>query len=397
MSSQRILFIPADSLPGGISRSYWLARTLARFHDTYLLQWTDPRHQEWRPSHGLPLAPILAFFGSLFPKPSRPRCPLPDRLHPVTAPVMLNAALRRLLGELPARRLARRFNTWSLRRLVRRLQPDVVFHADGCYYFPCFGVGRIRSFADLQDDFDEEDQELLRHEITYARQCFAKCERVYAVSRAACKRFSELLPEIRFEWLPNGADFSEIRGVGAEPVAEVRQRWGLDSRFTISFIGGTVWFDVEFAQSLAAALRVSMPHAALLLVGNLPRIEAGNVISTGFVPPQETPKYFLASDVGIHLKDSTGSRFLYHSIPLKIIQYAAARKPFLGTRICWVEENCFPNIWTAPFKVDAWIAALGEIAQFRWTNECERAWEPYDWDRIASKLALDFFPASASR
>ena len=394
---KKILFLPADSVPLGVSRSYWLAKFLAVHHEVYLLQWSDPRTWIWSTEGRRHGSTFRAFTGSLLQPFQCQRLDGENGLRVVRTPVMLDAGICRLLGRLPARRLARRFNRRSLARLIRRVKPDVLFYADGFYYFPALQANGVRIFADVQDDFEDTEEDLLKGEVAYSSACFQRCDKAFAVSPAACERLSKLYSGVPFEWLPNGAEFQSYREVPLAVVAETKARLGLDRSFVISFIGGDVWFDQNFLKSLAGQLAQTIPHAKLLLVGKLPVVSAPNIVSAGFVVPQDIVKYFLLSDLGVHLKDAADSNFLYNSIPLKIIQYAAARKPFLSPRIGWLEKEQFPNVRMLPMRVDAWVEAIHEAQHFQWTSACDRAWENYDWANVGAALARKLAGSGNSR
>lgn len=101
------------------------------------------------------------------------------------------------------------------------------------------------------------------------------------------------------------------------------------------------------------------------------------------------PIFFFLTDVGIMLKDSLNLKFLYHSTPIKIIHFAAAKKPFVSTPIKWLEENQFPNIFILPVNVNGWIKVIKQLMNFLWNNDWDALWSPYDWKILGKTLAHD--------
>ncbi len=59
-----------------------------------------------------------------------------------------------------------------------------------------------------------------------------------------------------------------------------------------------------------------------LIVGNVPAVQGKNILQVGPKSSEEAKKFYQVSDVGIILNDTRQSKFLNHSVPLKIFQYS---------------------------------------------------------------------------
>jgi len=386
MERKRILFLPADALPLGLTRSYWLAFALARHFQTYYLRWTDPRSAALarRRSSGLdsPMAFSKSLLGLTRLESTRPG--EGRTLQLVGAPVALNATLNKLLGELGARRSARAFNARTVRRLAQRLKADAVFHGDGFYYFPESLDNRLPVFSDIQDDFDAPESATQDYEYVYGKCNFNKCRANFAVSSAAAERFGKLM-SARFQVVPNGVHLEPFKTATGERIAALRARLGLSGRYVISYIGTASHMDQRFVLELADLLASGMPDATLLIVGP-PVAVRRNIVAAGFVDPAEIHAHFLASDLGICPAPLPARNFIYHSVPLKIVQYGAARKFVLSVPNRWLEESRFPSVRMAPLDARLWVEQLAALRERHWQPEWDETWRRFDWDSVAQPI-----------
>lgn len=386
MERKRILFLPADALPLGLTRSYWLAFALARHFQTYYLRWTDPRSAALARPRSSRLDSPMAFSKSLLGL-SRLESTRPGAgrtLQLLGAPVALNATLSTIVGELGARRGARAFNACTVRRLARRLKVDAVFHGDGFYYFPESLDNRLPVFSDIQDDFDAPESATQDYEYRYGKRNFNKCRANFAVSSAAAERFGKLM-SARFQVVPNGVHLDPFKTAAGERIAALRARLGLSGRYVISYIGTASHMDQRFVLELADLVAGRMPDATLLVVG--PQVaDRRNIVAAGFVDPAEIHAHYLASDLGICPAPLPSSNFIYHSVPLKIVQYGAARKFVLSVPNRWLEENRFPSVRMAPLDAGLWVDQLAAMRKQHWRPEWDDIWTRYDWDSVAQPI-----------
>jgi glycosyltransferase involved in cell wall biosynthesis len=254
----------------------------------------------------------------------------------------------------------------------------------------------------MQDDINWE--QLAPDFSDYFRAYFAtqfrRSDRSYIVSDAAKANLNDNLPEpVPFIAIPNGADYLQIRGISTDEIESYRERHRLRGKFVISYIGGPAKFDPDFAGRLFAHIESAMPEAQFLVVGKIRPMPNRNVTWTGAVPPDVAAVYYNLSDVGTVLRDCGSDPFLSNSVPLKFVQYAAARKPVLSSPIDWVISGNFPNIVCIPStRVEDWCAELQRIRnEFVWTSAMEKSWESYSWQSVCATLFDDLRALAASQ
>ena len=162
---------------------------------------------------------------------------------------------------------------------------------------------------------------------------------------------------------------------------------GLKGKFLISYIGADAWYDKNLCREVFRRLWERDSSIHFLMVGNLPLIQAENVTYTGPVSKESSYFYYRMSDMGILLKDSRGSNFLYNSIPLKIVQYGVVGRWFVSPPIAWLEENRFENvILLEDFSPENIVEKILEI-KARGSNRCfDDRWNEYDWQRINDRM-----------
>jgi hypothetical protein len=300
-----------------------------------------------------------------------------------------------------AARLRYKYNRQTLLQLLDRFQPDAVMHADGSYLFRVED-GHHLNVWDLQDAADlamygPKHQFFCRRVL---QEDLSKVGIAYAVSKQAAEGLkrqasleSTILP------LTNGADFQEIRSITSERIAALRKQHDIVDKFVVTYIGGDVWFDEAFVTRLMTRLHSSHPDVHLLVVGNVRPVCLPNVTHVGTVPPNIAAEYYQLSDLGMLLKDSRHDSFLYHSVPLKIVQYAAARKPVMTFPVAWCEEKRFANVFAQPDDdIGQWSDTLQRIRQrFVWNDDLEGRWAQFDWQVVARRVYSDMCAARTMR
>jgi hypothetical protein len=384
IKKKKILFIPADNISVKMSRSHYLAQGLGRYHEVYFLTWKDSRDKTWSGGNNTVFNSFKSFFYSLF-RFFKIRKAENLKYILVEAPVMLHNISRKIIGELYSRKIMRAFNKFSLTKIIDKIKPDLVFFADGFFYFP-HPDSRVDTYADMQDDFDEKRPEILNYEKKYGTYHFNQTKTNFAVTVGTAERLSKEY-EANFEFLPNGANFSQIREIREAEIEELKMNYNIKDKLILSYIGTEAKFNKEFLKLLSERLRENLPQAIILLVGNLPEMKLRNVINMGALSPEKAAVFFRASDAGLILNDTSKTNFLNNSLPLKIVQYSAARKPVLTFSMSWLKENNFPNVFMLNNNIDQWVEKIKNIKSFRWTEETEKLWDEFDWDIICRKLA----------
>jgi hypothetical protein len=388
----RILVLPPDSIDPPISRCAYLARGLSRFADVYSVQWKDPRSAIWQGKHGGLFNDLCCIVLTLFRRTQIHSRSELSPVHGVSCSLILDTLLYRILGRVFTTKLKYWYNRRVLQRVIEFIKPDVVFHADNFYLAPPF-AGQHISISDTQDGINwnslHQNYRSYRRGVLY--DFLKQMDRAYIVSDAAGQHLNATLPgTVPFVAIPNGAAFDEIRAVPQSRIEAFRKRHGLTGKFVVSYIGGTAKFDPRFARQLFDYASNALPDVQFLIVGNIPKLPCSNATWVGAVPPDEAAVYYNLSDAGMILRNCDNDPFLDHSVPLKLIQYAAARKPVVGFQVQWAREGRFPNLFEVRTPEPAeWDTTLTRVRKFRWTSAMDQIWLPYSWDVICQTIAED--------
>ncbi|WP_017324587.1 glycosyltransferase family 4 protein [Synechococcus sp. PCC 7336] len=382
---QKLLFIPTDNISLRISRSYYLAKGLADRFELFFVDWNDVMDAIWAGGRGSAWNSLACFTGSLA-RPLSIRYDERDGFSRAIGPVAQTAFIRKFVGDYYAYQFMRWVNRKTLKRFLQTIDPDIVFFADGFFLFPWVPM-RARAIADMQDDFDETRPRISASEIRYQTENYSHTFRNYAVSQPTADRLGALY-STQFQALPNGADFATIRGVTPEQIQQLRTQLELAGKTVVTFIGTNAKYDGDFLRELALACDRQLPQIHFVIVGNVPSKSLPNVTFAGAKPPAETALYYRLSDIGIILTDTRQSKFLYHSVPLKMIQYAAARKPAVSYPVAWAEDLPVRNLAIVERPdTEVWVQALQQLQQFEWGEAEEQYWQQYDWAVICDRLA----------
>ncbi|MCB9173548.1 MAG: glycosyltransferase [Flavobacteriales bacterium] len=383
----KILYIPAENVKAKVSRSYFMAKGLSSSCELYKIYWYDNRNRFWEGKQPSSIYTAKCFLKSLF---SRIKVEKSDDFgYNVYASVFLNAFIGKLIGRYIAIKLMRKYNLKTLNKIVKQINPDIIYHADGFYFFPALNSS-IPEFSDLQDDINWKNipASYLKDEQDYYHNQFKVTTINFIVSESAAKSFNRFV-EAKFIPFDNGADFKTIRSFSSNELLEIKNRFNIPSDKTlISYIGGAHKFDVLFTEKLVQACKKELPDIHFLLVGNIPAISSNNVTNLGFLSEKDANKMYRISDIGITLKNTKNDNFLYNSVPLKFIQYAAAQKPIVTFPIKWSEENNFKNIFHVEDEnISDWIKMISHVANnFEWNDSLEKIWGIYDWQVVANTI-----------
>lgn len=292
--------------------------------------------------------------------------------------------------------LCQRFNRSQLGQFIRQQNIRAVISANAYH----FSVPK-RSHKDVLYLYDVVDDHLSpqsgplwqRTRLFTLAEC-RKADRILTISHA----LQDTLAEEGFKntvRIPNGVDFSAFQDVSPEAVQAVRDRYGLQDRFVIGYIGNHGWWSgLRFLMDAFDRVRETLPHACLMIVGpgeELPalRKKAGSrndVVLTGPVPPPEVAAYFHASSLGVLPFEL--NPFTHHALPLKILEYGAARKRVLATPLKELSTLALPHVSLLEPDPDIWAEAL--IREARQPTPWQPGWDAviqdYDWPRLLAPL-----------
>jgi hypothetical protein len=115
---------------------------------------------------------------------------------------------------------------------------------------------------------------------------------------------------------------------------------------------------------------------------------AGNpdVIFTGPIPPEQIATCFQAVDIGV--LPFQICPFTDNALPLKILEYGAARKRVLATPLKELKTLAFPHVSLLEPDPALWSAALEQEAKAPspWNPGWDSVIAGYDWPLVLSNL-----------
>lgn len=386
-----ILFISPESIQFGISRASWIACGLSKYYKVYYIRWSHLDQFMLKRGTGKSSFPVrfifsaFRFFDSLCSRITYKQDTQFSRGVVLTrVPVMLKGALSHFVGESMAFKISRKFNYWSFKRLLKRHRFSAIFHGDDFRLSPILSKS-IPSFVDLQDDFGEDE---FRHrpqsfEKKYFTDNSKLCKHRFTINSSTANHMKNYTG-LDFEVIPNGVDFSRYDRLNSQKAMRLRESMGLTNKIIVSFVGSSAHFNEIFVQELALKAKESSPEIHFVLVGNLPKINLGNVSNVGFVDPNVVHLYYLLSDIGFMPKEAESS-FVSNCHPLKVIQFSAAKKPVILPHLSSFDDS-HKNLFKVDFDVDLWLKKILELKNFMWDDQLDTLWMPYSWEKIAEKL-----------
>ena len=383
----KILYIPAENVNAKVSRSYFIAKGFSSNHEVYKIKWQDNRNRFWEGKKASSFYTAKCFINSLFSffKIQKSN----DFGYTVHSSVFLNAFIGKIIGNYSAIKLMRNYNLNQLKKIIKKIEPDIIYHADGFYFFPALNSS-IPEFSDLQDDINWNNIPLNKQqeEFTYYSKQFGLTKLNFIVSENAAISVNRF---VKCQFIPfdNGADFQTLRNYSSDDLTNLKSKFNIPTQKTlISYVGGVHKFDENFTFKLANTCLKELPHIHFLLIGNLPKVELANITNLGFLTTEDANKIYSISDIGITLKNTHNNDFLYNSVPLKFIQYGAVRKPIITFPIKWSENHQFSNIFHVEGEnIENWIATIKNVSSnFKWSEELENRWQNYDWQTIADNV-----------
>jgi glycosyltransferase involved in cell wall biosynthesis len=316
----------------------------------------------------------------------------PTGLRLVDAPILHPALLRPLLGLEGATRIARRFNSWQLLRVVERLEIDCVVLSSAWFDLPKHL--KIPVFYDVVDWFNEDGLSpgFFGREMIRLQRLLSRTAGNSAVSRPLVRKLATQFG-ISCRYLPNGVDVRAVRGVRRSDVDALRQRLSLQDSWVLGCIGNhDLHAGLDFLLEMFSKLRERTQTVALVVVGPYDvwkgRLRVPSVPwirFTGPLPPGEIPLYCNLQDLAVHPCEK--SQFRDYALPLKVIEASAARKHVLSTDLLTLRDLELPNVCLAERSVDNWVAKLETLRHMSWRPEWDRIVEFFDWERLSEMCA----------
>lgn len=386
----RLLVVPHIYAENIRIREIEFARRMTDFFEVYCLKWEDALHVD----DSMPMRRRWRQFSTALRSLIKQRSVSSESygVSLLNTPVLQPILLRRIAGSRRAGAISRARNRRQLEKWIVELGITHALLAPGYFDLPSRASG-ARLFMDFVDWFPEESSNLA--EMATLRENMVRYRRgadgFFAVSEPLAEKLKadyslDCIP------MPNGADITTLRNVDAAKVEAVRNRWGLQGKFVIGYIGNHgSYTGVDFMVQAYTQVLQRIPDAVLFVVGPaeywIPKlgIPPPGVIFTGAVPPDDIPPYFQVLDVGVMAKDvSLGTEFAFQ---LKIVEYTACRKFVISTpQIVWKRMG-WPNVRLVERHTKAWADAICELKDAKWRREWDSLAEAYDWGALAHELA----------
>ncbi|MBI2589459.1 glycosyltransferase [Candidatus Berkelbacteria bacterium] len=289
--------------------------------------------------------------------------------------------------------LIRFFARWQVSRVIQLIQPKFVINAS---YFS-FSVTPSRYYRliyDLVDDFDGSPREgwFDRSVRQFVGRELKSADEIWTISLGLMSKLKQVgYQTIRY--VPNGTTVDKFRTVSDTKISALRRKLGVTNKTVIGYIGNHAsWSGIDFVLDLA---RKVPKNWIFLVVGGGSEVDKHkatapkNMKFIGPVLPSEVATYFRLTDIGI--LPFIRMPFTDNALPIKVIEYGAARKLLIAERLTELQRLRFPHVvFPKRRSVAAWLAALKTTRRTRWQAGWDQTIEAFDWNEIAKKIPLDY-------
>ncbi|MFC2062009.1 glycosyltransferase [Elusimicrobiota bacterium] len=286
--------------------------------------------------------------------------------------------------------LVQKVNGFFLKRMIEKENFDLVINGS-YYHFPITGKNRKYKYVFDIADFFTPDREN-KHERFIAKKTkeeMLKADLITVISNEMVDYIKEKY-DLKAYFVPNGADLVKMNSVSPEEIEELKIKYGIKNKWVmgyVGYIGG--WVNVDMVIESFKQVKKSIPEAVLIWIGLAPDIEkvrreygAEDIIFVGGVSNIE--KYFRMLDVGLLAHRECD--FQDKAFHLKVIEYTAARKYVVSTRLKETQRVGLPNIIFAAENADEWAKALNKAKNKKWDPQWDNIVKDYSWDNIIYNL-----------
>ena len=359
----RYLFVPHESFERPYrQREHYLIEKLSEKHEIHVISWTyrsvlSPENA----TDVLDLGAAIRGLSEWKEQDSYTRHHIRRAVYPPIVTTPINQAFFRN----------------ALRKIVKEEDIDVLIlgPSSGLLGFPRHDTG-VPMIFDYSDHIQRR---------SILAKYAAMSSAVTCCSRSLVRDASPYSPTCYY--LPNGLDIAKFSGARAE---DLRRDLGIDGgTCVIGLIGATASEDLYYMRASRLLSRYVGDFAFLVVGGGQRAKEIQEYserrglrsIFTGWVPYERIEGYFAATDVGIYPGEHTP--FFEYAMPIKILEFTAAKRPVASTDLEGVRSLEFPNVFLSEPNEESFAKAIGKAYDYRGSYPDV---SEFDWSRLASQL-----------
>ncbi len=310
------------------------------------------------------------------------------------------ATLPYLLSPYP---MCQTFNQAQLSHLIDAMNPDVVINANA-YHWPLSKQsteGRLYIYDAVDDHITENSGPVWQRTKKFTIEQSNHADHIITISHSL-KALLEQQGLSPVSVVPNVVDIKryEVKdsAVLEKNLSTLRQKHGIGPKTkTLAYIGNHGWWaGMGFMMDVFETFNAKHSDSKLLIVGpgeDVPHFKAKYkdnpaIVFTGSIPPEDVHWYFHLSEVGLLPFDLCP--FTHHALPLKVLEYGAAKKIVLSSELKELELLNLPHIQRLPLDPDTWVNALEketeEATQTVWQDDWMATIKRYDWQQAIAPL-----------
>ncbi|HAW58639.1 MAG TPA: hypothetical protein DCX03_06450 [Bacteroidales bacterium] len=284
-----------------------------------------------------------------------------------------------------------RLNEWFLRSLCRELRVEVIINAS-TFHCPINKEElNVRYLIDVVDDHFDASQ----REKNYVIREMMKADCIITITESLQRKIA-LLVNKGCVVIPNGVWLKQIRNLEQTTAERIREKFNINEGFIITYIGNhhKMWGNLQFTLQAFSVFAKQTPASQLVVVGpgdeisKLKRQHRGaNVIFTGPVDASEIDGFFQLSDIGV--VPFKLMPYTHNSLPIKALEYCAARKIVVASKLQSLLALRFPNTIFSELDVREWAKKMEEAKEYKWNSAWDQLIEKYDWQLLGERLGRE--------
>jgi len=287
------------------------------------------------------------------------------------------------------------FNKRSLAKFIREEHIDCVINANMHHFcMPRTVLSSVLYISDLVDDhLSLEPNRPWKKTRNTTLGELRKAHQIITISHA----LQDLLAKEGFPkstLIPNGVAYQGYQEDLSSQVEAIRKKHNLGGQFVIAYIGNhRGWYaNTSFLVEVFREFHARHPRTRLLVVGPVQdgeeeKFASDSIIFAGKVPVEEIIGYYQTCDLGV--LPFKLSPFTENALPLKIIEYGAARKRVIASPLRELKTLAFPHVKLVPLDKKTWLDAWENEFQEQgtWKPDWDAVIQEYDWDVVVADLA----------